>query len=45
MIYLDDGAAERQWTAVTEPRGLLAGKRVVRGRERECAEYYTALKK
>ena len=32
--------AEGQATVVTEWRGHLHGRRVVRGRERECAEYY-----
>ncbi len=36
VVFLDDGATERQWTVVTETRGALAGQRVVRGREREC---------
>jgi hypothetical protein len=40
VIYLDDGDGERQATVVTEPRGALAGKRVVRGRERECALHH-----
>jgi hypothetical protein len=42
VIYLDDGDAEWQATVVTERRGALAGRRVVRGRERECAEHYAA---
>lgn len=40
VIYLDDGINERQWTVVTERHGPLAGWRVVRGREAECAESY-----
>jgi hypothetical protein len=40
VIYRDDGARERQATVVTERRGPLAGRRVVRGRENECATYY-----
>jgi hypothetical protein len=36
VLDLDDGRAERQWTVVTETRGPLAGRRVVRGRESEC---------
>jgi DNA polymerase (family 10) len=40
VIYLDDGRSERQATVVTEPRGPLAGRRVVRGRERECLDRY-----
>lgn len=33
---------ENQYTVVTERRGALAGRRVVRGREPECARYYRA---
>ena len=41
VIYFYDGDhVERQHTAVTEPRGELAGRRVVRGREAECRDYY-----
>ncbi|HXV60388.1 MAG TPA: helix-hairpin-helix domain-containing protein [Vicinamibacteria bacterium] len=42
VLYLDDGQSERQSTVVTETRGPLAGRRVVRGREEECREYYDA---
>ena len=38
VIYVDEGVGEHQWTVVTEPRGPLAGQRVVRGRERECMD-------
>lgn len=38
VIYLEDGASERPYTVVTERRGSLAGRRVVRGREDECRE-------
>jgi len=37
VIFQDDGGDERQATVVTETTGPLAGRRVVRGRERECA--------
>ena len=40
VIYLDDGGSERQATVVTETHGPLAGRRVVRGHERECAAHY-----
>jgi DNA polymerase (family X) len=40
VLFEDDGFRERQATVVTESRGPLAGSRVVRGRERECEEYY-----
>jgi hypothetical protein len=36
VLYYDGRAAERQCTVVTESRGALAGRRVVRGREAEC---------
>lgn len=41
VLYFYDGDhVERQRTVVTEPQGLLAGRRVVRGREAECAAHY-----
>ncbi|MFP5354466.1 MAG: helix-hairpin-helix domain-containing protein [Gemmatimonadota bacterium] len=40
VLYFDGADGERQHTVVTQPSGPLAGRRVVRGRERECAEYY-----
>jgi putative hydrolase len=40
VLYLDDGAGERQHTVLTAARGPLAGKRVVAGHEDECARYY-----
>lgn len=42
VIYFhrDTEPEEGQRTVVTETRGPLAGRRVVRGRERECREYY-----
>jgi DNA polymerase (family X) len=41
VIYCDRGRNEHQFTVVTAPQGLLAAKRVVRGREDECAEFYS----
>ncbi len=41
VIYCDRGRSEQQFTVVTAPHGLLAGQRVVRGREDECAEFYS----
>jgi len=35
-----DAKGENQCTVVTESRGELKGKRVIRGREKECGEYY-----
>ena len=40
VIYVDGHDGERQCTVVTQPRGPLARRRVVRGREGECAEHY-----
>ncbi len=41
VIYAHrDGEAETQCTVVTEVRGPLAGRRVVRGREGECIAHY-----
>ncbi len=43
VIYCYDGEhQESQCTVVTETRGDLAGRRVVRGREKECLEYHRA---
>jgi DNA uptake protein ComE-like DNA-binding protein len=43
VIYCyDDDHVETQCTVVTETSGALKGRRVVRGREPECAEYYAA---
>ncbi len=39
-FYREDRAEEGQRTVVTESRGPLAGKRVVRGREAECRAHY-----
>jgi hypothetical protein len=40
VLYGDDGLAEREATVVTETAGPLAGRRVVRGREAECAAHH-----
>lgn len=41
VIYFYDGDhVERSRTVVTEPRGALAGRRVVRGREAECDAFH-----
>ena len=41
IYYYDKHHHEGQNTIVTETRGYLIGKRVVRGREHECQEYYS----
>jgi putative hydrolase len=40
IYYYDDHHTEGQQTVVTEVRGSLIGRRVVRGREVECRLYY-----
>ena len=42
VYFYDDHHQEGQVTLVTETRGPLAGKRIVRGRELECRNYYRA---
>jgi hypothetical protein len=42
IYYYDHDHVEAQCTVVTETSGPLAGMRVVRGREPECAEYHGA---
>ncbi len=42
VYFYDDHHQEGQNTVVTETHGPLAGRRVVRGREAECREYYEA---
>jgi putative hydrolase len=45
VIYRDDNSrdgtgGDGQWTVITSAFGKLRGKRIVRGREAECAEFY-----
>ncbi len=40
IYFYDKEHHEGQHTVVTETRGTLIGKRVVRGRERECQDHY-----
>ncbi|HVS04149.1 MAG TPA: helix-hairpin-helix domain-containing protein [Thermoanaerobaculia bacterium] len=40
LYFYDPAHQEGQATVVTETRGPLAGRRVVRGRERECKAFY-----
>jgi hypothetical protein len=40
VIYCEDKRAFGRWTVVRSTHGPLRGKRVVRGRERECQQYY-----
>jgi len=43
VLYYDGGRGERQCTLITAQRGPLEGKRIVRGRESECFDYYFKL--
>lgn len=40
ILYYERDGHESQCTVVTETRGALTGRRVVRGREPECAAFY-----
>jgi DNA polymerase (family X) len=40
VVYFDNGVSSGQRTVVTENRGDLRGRRVVRGREQECRAHY-----
>jgi hypothetical protein len=43
VLYFDgDGAAERRSTVITSQFGPLRGRRIVRGREQECADLYAS---
>ncbi len=43
VIYRDDKDGNGQWTVVTSRFGPLRGKRIIRGREVECGQYYDQL--
>jgi DNA polymerase (family 10) len=43
VILFDDEETHGRSTVVTEYRGALKGRRIVRGREPECAAHYRAL--
>lgn len=43
VVAFGDGFHSGQRTVVTETRGDLRGHRVVRGRERECRQYYQSM--
>ena len=40
ILYYDGAAGERQCTVITSHFGELKGRRIVRGREDECARFY-----
>lgn len=40
VIYFDTDHNQRQYTVISAGRGPLFGKRIVRGRESECGDYY-----
>jgi len=40
VVYYESGKGENQCTVVTESRGPMKGKRVIRGRESECRKFY-----
>jgi hypothetical protein len=45
IIFYDRDGEEDQCTVVTEWQGQLRGRRVIRGRESECIEYYDEYKR
>jgi hypothetical protein len=40
VLYHDGAHGEHQATVITSRHGALAGLRIVRGREEECARHY-----
>jgi DNA polymerase (family 10) len=40
VLYVDDAGERRQYTVITSRRGVFKGKRIVAGRELECAQFY-----
>jgi DNA polymerase (family X) len=40
ILYYDDDHGERQCTVITSRQAPFSGKRIVRGREEDCASYY-----
>lgn len=45
LIDLEEPGSNPHWTVVTERRGVLKGKRVVRSREMECFRFYQTRKR
>jgi putative hydrolase len=44
VVYRDDDGGQGQWTVITSRFGTMRGKRIIRGREAECAAYYKRAK-
>lgn len=40
VIYRDEREGDGQWTTITSQYGPLRGRRIIRGREQECRDYY-----
>jgi hypothetical protein len=40
VLYRDDQSDDGRWTVITSQFGNLRGRRIIRGRESECATYY-----
>jgi putative hydrolase len=43
IIYRDDDHNHGRWTAITAHFGPLHGRRIIRGREMECEQFYAKL--
>jgi putative hydrolase len=44
ILYYDDDQGEHQCTVITSHQAPSSGKRIVRGREEDCADYYQSYK-
>jgi putative hydrolase len=40
VVYRDERDGDGQWTVITSQYGALRGRRIIRGRESECRNYY-----
>jgi putative hydrolase len=40
VVYRDEQDGDGQWTVITSQYGAARGKRIIRGREAECRDYY-----
>ncbi len=43
VVYRDERDGNGQWTTITSQYGALRGRRIIRGRERECREHHLGL--
>ncbi len=43
VLYRDARDGDGQWTTITSQYGALRGRRIIRGRERECRDYHLGI--